>query len=567
MKKKYLVEKYGVKPCNIFNSRDTSFLEGILTATARRGVDVVINSLTGDQLHATWKCCAAFGRFVEIGKRDLSTAGRLDMSQFLKNSTFTAFDLSHLYNTDNKQHHTLWKQLLSEVMTLYRKGTITKFEPLKVFDISETTQAFRYFSSRSRMGKIAINLENPGSTIKVQKLKHTTRFHGDKSYVMVGCLGGLGRPLSRWMVSRGARKFSFLGRSGLEKAAARNLVEDLEALGAECVVIKGDVCNPKDVEAVIAAAAAIGNIGGVVQAAMGLNEAIFSVMPNSYWHTGIDPKVQGTWNLHNSLQANSRDSQLDFFLMTSSVSGSVGTATESNYCAANYFLDQFARHLRSQGLPAVSVGLGMISEVGYLHENPEIEALLLRKGIQALDADELIQILDLALSSSSTMGIHHAHDDLAAAHLLTGLEAVGLKELRKRGFEGRNPTMDDPRAGLLASALDGEADGLLRNAQEGYLPAEVVKAMEAGQTLGEALLDYIRRRFGNLVLMKYESVDVKKPLADYGMDSMIAAEFRTWFYQSMVVDVPLLMLLGKACTLEALRDIALVELEEAPSNS
>ena len=56
--------------------------------------------------------------------------------------------------------------------------------------------------------------------------------------------------------------------------------------------------------------------------------------------------------------------------MTSSVSGSVGTATEGNYCAANYFLDIFARFLKSKGLPGISVGLGMISEVGYLHENP-----------------------------------------------------------------------------------------------------------------------------------------------------------------------------------------------------
>ena len=556
-----MVETFAVKPSHVFNSRDTSFLDGILTATSGRGVDVVINSLIGDQLHATWKCCAAFGRFVEIGKLDLSTAGRLDMGQFLKNSTFTAFDLSHLYNTNNEHHHRLWQQLLSDVMVLYRKGTITKIEPLKVFDISEITQAFRHFSSRSRMGKIAINLENPESTIKLQRLRHASQFYSDKSYVMIGCLGGLGRTLSRWMVSRGARKFAFLGRSGLEKAAARNLIEDLESLGAECVVVKGDVCNPKDVEAVIAAGAAIGSIGGVVQAAMGLNEAIFSVMPNGHWHIGIDPKVQGTWNLHNSLQANSHYPSLDFFLLTSSVSGSVGTATESNYCAANHFLDHFARHLRYQGVPAVSVGLGMISEVGYLHENPEIEALLLRKGIQALDADELIQILDLALSSSSTLNIPHPHDGLAAAHLLTGLEAFGLKELRRRGFEGRNPTMDDSRAGLLAGALDGDEDAMLRNAQAGNLPTEVDKAMEAGQTLAEALLDYIRRRFGNLVLMKYESVDDKKPLADYGMDSMIAAEFRTWFYQSLTVDVPLLMLLGKTCTLETLRDKAMIELE------
>jgi hypothetical protein len=63
--------------------------------------------------------------------------------------------------------------------------------------------------------------------------------------------------------------------------------------------------------------------------------------------------------------------------------------------------------------------------------------------------------------------------------------------------------------------------------------------------------------------MKFEAVDVRKPLAMYGMDSMIAAEFRTCFWQSMAIDVPLLMLLNKTCNLESLRDIAVVELSES----
>jgi hypothetical protein len=299
---------------------------------------------------------------------------------------------------------------------------------------------------------------------------------------------------------------------------------------------------------------------------MGLNEAIFSRMSNKYWHTGIDPKVQGTWNLYNSLQSYGGAAALDFFMFTSSVSGSVGTATESNYCAANHFLDQFARYLRRQGCPAISVGLGMISEVGYLHDNPEIEALLLRRGIQAIDADELVQLIDFALSSSDKMGIHHAHDDLAASHILTGLEGFGLKELRKQGFEGSLPTMDDPRAAILASAIEGD-DDVAGQSHSGDLPAEIVRDMEAGESYEAAILNHIRRRFSNLVLMKYEIVDVKKPLADYGMDSMIAAEFRTWFYQSLKVDVPLLMLLGKSCSLETLRDLSVAALEKAKEES
>ncbi|KAL3473119.1 polyketide synthase [Aspergillus californicus] len=564
-KKQYLIDQFGLKPSHIFSSRDSSFLEGVLAATAGKGVDIVLNSLTGDQLHASWKCCASFGRFVEIGKMDLTTAGRLQMDQFLRNTTFTAVDLSQLYYTEVKGLHAMWKQLVGEVMALYREGKITPSEPLKVFDISETTQAFRYFSSRSRMGKVAINLEQEDSTIQVQPLKHASRFSPDKSYIMVGCFGGLGRTLARWMASRGARKFAFLGRSGTDRTTARELVEDLEGLGAECRVVRGDICNALDVEKVASAAAALGPIGGVVQAAMGLNEALFSVMSNKFWHTGIDPKVHGTWLLHDNIQKHGISS-LDFFLLTSSVSGSVGTATEGNYCAANHFLDRFARHLRGKGCPAVAVGLGMISEVGYLHDNPEIEALLLRRGIQTIDADELIQLIDLAISSSATMGISHPFDSLAASHLLTGLEAAGLKELRRKGFEGSHPALEDPRAKLLINSFSGGANDGSQDqggADAGGLPAGVVTLMQAGESLTEAVLAHIRRRFGNLVLLKYDDVDTRKPLSQYGMDSMIGAEFRTWFYQSLSVDVPLVMLLGTACTLESLRDLAVVNLQAA----
>ncbi|KAI1261843.1 reducing type I polyketide synthase 10 [Xylariaceae sp. FL1019] len=567
-KREFLTEQLGVKSSNIFSSLDTSFQAGILEATSGRGVDIALNSLTGDQLHATWKCCAPFGRFVEIGKADLTAGGRLEMEQFVKDTTFSAFDLSHLYHSDDERLHKVWKELLGQVFSLYRQGHIAAFQPLRVFDIDRIGDAYRHFSSRNRIGKVAISFERPESTIDLQPSKYASQFDSNKSYVMVGCLGGLGRTLSRWMMSRGATKFAFLGRSGTDKMAARRLVEDLEVAGATCEIVRGDVCNLGDVEAVVAAATErLGPIGGVVQAAMGLSEAIFSVMPNSAWHTGIDPKVHGSWNLLHSLQnvkAAGESSSLDFFLMTSSVSGSVGTATEGNYCAGNHFLDLFARHLRTQhGIPAVAVGFGMISEVGYLHDNPEIEALLTRKGIQAIDADELIQLTDLALSSSASLAIPHAHDALAASHLLTGMEPHGIKELRKKGFEGTQPAMEDPRAKLLASALDGvDSQFSRRSGAAGDLPEEVATLVQAGLTPSDAVLSFVRKRFGNLVLMKAEAVDVKKPLAQYGMDSMIGAEFRVWFYKSMRVDVPLVMLLGSSCTVESLRDLAMEVVEQ-----
>lgn len=76
-------------------------MDGINAATGGHGVDVILNSLVGDLLHASWSCIASFGRFVEVGKRELANAGRLDMALFQRNATFAAFDLSEMFYSKN----------------------------------------------------------------------------------------------------------------------------------------------------------------------------------------------------------------------------------------------------------------------------------------------------------------------------------------------------------------------------------------------------------------------------------------------------------------------------------
>lgn len=470
-------------------------------------------------------------------------------------------------------------RLLKDVMTLHRAGKIQPFTPLK-FDASGVSNAFKTASAKGRATKVAVSFEDNDSLIKVRTLppyhhlqsintsqvlplKYDTTLSSSKTYLMIGCLGGLGRSMSKWMITRGARKFVFLGRSGTDKTPARKLVEDLEASGANVQVVRGDVGQYADVQKCVDVID--GEIGGVIQAAMGLHEALWTSMSNKAWHTGIDPKLIGTWNLHHAIAP--KAANLDFFFMTSSISGSVGTATESNYCAANYFLDVFARHRRAHNLPATSVGLGMISEVGYLHENPEIEALLLRKGIQAINEDELLQIIDCALSQPGSTDSIPSADPLSAAHILTGLEPHGIKKMRAQGFDGTNPTLNDPRAALLASSLDGEADSALKS--NSGLPPELAAALDANaggesaSSILSTIVGLISKRFSNLVLVPVEKVDSQKPLVRFGMDSMLAAEFRTWFYQAFRVDVPFLTLLSEQVTLGSLGELVEKDVLEA----
>ena len=86
------MKTFNIPRNRIFSSRDDSFVEGVMRETQRNGVDLALNSLSGELLHATWQCVAPFGKMVEIGKRDLIGFGKLDMSVFLANCSYCCVD-------------------------------------------------------------------------------------------------------------------------------------------------------------------------------------------------------------------------------------------------------------------------------------------------------------------------------------------------------------------------------------------------------------------------------------------------------------------------------------------
>lgn len=266
-------------------------------------------------------------------------------------------------------------------------------------------------------------------------------------------------------------------------------------------------------------------------------------MTNEQWHTAVDPKVEGTWNIHNALLG--KDAELDFFLMTSSISGSVGTATEANYCAGNYFLDLFARKL-SSCYRVISSRWKLVESSGRLPRRRKFARLPPFPRPPRINHD-------------------YGYDEGVSAHILTGLEPIELQRIRKKGFEGSYPGLSDPRSAVLSRSLRSTSQGSKGGVEtrgHGDLPPEVASALDAGVPLGDAVRAHVMRRFGSLVLIAFERVDAHRPLDAYGMDSMVGAEFRSWFYKAFGVDVPFPELLGKATTLDGLSKKIVSEIEK-----
>lgn len=154
-KKRLLMDRYGIQEDHIFYSRDTSFAQGIMRMTDNRGVDVVLNSLAGDGLAASWACMASFGRFIEIGKKDIHAHSRLDMFYFAKNVSFTAVDVFGM----TKERPALVRESLSAAIELVAAGLAKASHPVQTYSVSEIETALRYMQSGKSAGKLVIEMK------------------------------------------------------------------------------------------------------------------------------------------------------------------------------------------------------------------------------------------------------------------------------------------------------------------------------------------------------------------------------------------------------------------------
>jgi NADPH:quinone reductase-like Zn-dependent oxidoreductase len=165
-KKQLLMDEYGVPADHIFYSRDTSFAQGIMRITNGYGVDVVLNSLAGESLRASWECIAPYGRMLEIGKADINANASLPMAYFAKNVLYAGVDLRHIVKDTNKKGKELSYKLLQKTMDLARDGSIRSPSPLHVYDVDKVEDAFRYLASGKNSGRIVIRV-NQSTKVQV----------------------------------------------------------------------------------------------------------------------------------------------------------------------------------------------------------------------------------------------------------------------------------------------------------------------------------------------------------------------------------------------------------------
>ncbi|KAL8744188.1 MAG: hypothetical protein Q9190_003535 [Brigantiaea leucoxantha] len=549
-KKALLMETYGIPEDHIFSSRDTSFSKALMAMTKQKGVDVALNSTSGEMLRHSWQCMAPMGRFIEIGKRDLVQNSNLEMEKFADSVTFAAVDIGVV--ADKKP--LLFKHLLSKVMEMHQEGIIRQVQPLTVFPIAEMQHAMRTMQAGKHTGKIVIEAAKD-SIVQVHwpflfplthdRLTLTQALPAPSpdairdpsaSYLITGGTGGLGRAITRWLARQGARHIILASRSGSDQAGVTELVDELDSLDVHVHVRKCDVADSKQVQALIDTCRdIIPPIRGVIHGAMALRDALFETISYEDWCLNIRPRVAGTWNLHNSLL----NHDLDFFLCLASGSGLIGRAGQSAYAASNTFLDSFAAYRRHQNLPASVIDIGIVLEVGYVAENVDRSAVIEDASYDRITPNELLALVKAAIA--------HGEDGQKWQQTITGCKLIPDRKLPAWALEPKFVHVHHKVASSsTASASQANATGTSQLLAQAETWADVINVVCSALT----------RRLAGLLMIGEEEVDVKKPVVAYGLDSLTAVELRNWITGEMQANAPLMELMNSPSIENLSRKIA-----------
>lgn len=352
---------------NIGNSRDTSFEQLVLSQTNGRGVDVVLNSLAADQLQASVRCLANGGRFLEIGKVDLSNNSPLGMSVFLKNTTFHGILLDALFDSDSFEK----KEVMRLVSEGIENGAVQPL-PSTVYSEHQVEQAFRFMASGKHIGKVLLKIRDEESR-KVQPPKPKTvtaiprtYMNPDKSYILVGGLGGFGLELANWLILRGAKNVILTSRSGIRTGYQSLCIRRWRELGVNVVVSTADATTEKGARRLLQEANELGPVGGIFNLAVVLRDAMMENQTEGDFKTVAKPKVDGSKYLDAASRALAP--QLDYFVNFSSVSCGRGNAGQANYGFANSAMERIAEARQAAGLPGLAIQWGAIGDVGLILE-------------------------------------------------------------------------------------------------------------------------------------------------------------------------------------------------------
>ena len=459
----------------LYHSRTLDFAQA-LRASAPAGVDVILNSLSGEYIAQSFALLKPGGRFVEIGK--LGIWSPAEAAARRPDAHYYPYDLGEA----TAQDPTLLTSLWSEVRAGFTTGQLTPL-PYTVFPVTRIVDAFRYLQQTRHTGKIVISFEQP-TPVAVRS---------DASYLITGGLGALGLHVARQLAADGAKHLVLAGRHGVTTPATQATIDHLVAAGVAVQVVQTDVSKAADVQQLLTHCGTQAPLRGIVHAAGVIDDGILSQQSRQRFATVMAPKVQGAWHLHRLTQ----ETPLDFLVCFSSLAALFGAPGQGNYAAANSFLDTLMQQRQQQGAVGLSINWGPWAEGG------------MAGGLQtALNAQGIAMI-------PPAQGQQLFHTLYTQGNGALAVAPVRWQPFIKRAtneyarFYTRLSTLHAPVTDSQPATLDRQQ--LQKVAPEGRL---------------QLITDYLQPLVADLMRFPRTQLNVAQPLIALGLDSLMAVELR-----------------------------------------
>ncbi|MBO8191100.1 SDR family NAD(P)-dependent oxidoreductase [Streptomyces oryzae] len=448
------VRAMGVPASLIRSSRDVGYAAAFAAETSNRGVDVVLNSLTGEHVDASLGLLPRGGRFIEMGKTDIRQADAVARSH--PGVRYQAFDL---VEAGPERIGAMFDALLP----LFERGVLPP--PARtVLDVRRARDAMRTMSQGRHIGRIVLVMPRtfaPGGTVLV-----------------AGGTGTLGSVIARNLVTaHGVRHLVLASRRGEAAPGARELAAELTALGAEVRVVRCDVTDRDQVADVLAGVPEAHPLTGVVQVVGALDDGMLSGQTRAR----LAPVLRAKLDAAVVLDELTRAADPDVFVMFSGAAGVLGNPGQSNYAAANAFLDALARRRRTDGLPGLSIAFGLWSSVSDLTrdllEDEQATAMMVRSGFRMLSDQDGAALFNAAVAAPADLAVPMRLD-------IPALRSAPVHPVLRSLV--RQPSTAAPRTRTAASGTPATRPATASAAATDVRPAETDASAAAAAARGTA---------------------------------------------------------------------------------
>jgi acyl transferase domain-containing protein/acyl carrier protein len=502
--KRALLKALGVE--HVVDSRRADFAEEVMELTGGKGVDVVLNALAAEAIPMGLSCLAPFGRFIEIGKRDIYQNSRIPLWPMRKNASFHVVAMDAIFSGDEEGT----RQILENVAVLVEQKALRPL-PFRSFPACRIDAAFRLMAQGKHTGKVIVSFPEPFVARRGEPLAPAFEVKPDGCYLITGAFGGFGKVLAEWLADCGVRHLVLTSRNGPATPEAEDFLAKLRGRGVDVQVVLADAGSQEDVKRLLTEISSAGHpLKGVFHLAMVIDDAPLASLTRERMRTVLAPKADGAWLLHKGTLS----MELDCFVMFSSVSSIFGNSAQGNYAAANAFLDSLAHHRQAIGLPALAINWGALGGEGYVARNERVAEYLTRLGLTPLSPSEVVVLLESFLSAGVTQAMAFRVDWSKWRQSFRGTqESPLLEHIIAAGVEG-------------AETSGAKSDWRLK--------IESAAPEEREGIIGQAVRDVV----GSVLRVKPESLRDDQPLTDLGLDSLMAVEIENSIESAIGVALP-----------------------------